>query len=106
MYPGGRKHKHFRRINKRRTRSSPNAVQHNLEPPRRLVRNRHQRRVCNGWNTYKCEYNFRHIIEGHMNRIVTYGLGGYDPSKPNGNIIEIIELPDDEPIEQLVSDKE
>jgi hypothetical protein len=41
-----------------------------------------------------------------MNRIVTYGLGGYDPSKPNGNIIEIIELPDDEPIEQLVSDKE
>jgi len=31
-------------------------------------------------------------------RTVTYGLGGYDPSKPNDNIIEIVEIPD-EPIE-------
>lgn len=30
-----------------------------------------------------------------MGRIVTYGLGGYDPTKPNNNIIEIIE--NDEP---------
>jgi hypothetical protein len=29
-------------------------------------------------------------------RTVTYGLGGYDPSKPNNNIIEIIDLPDEE----------
>ena len=25
----------------------------------------------------------------------TFGLGGYDPSKPNDNIVEIIELPDE-----------
>ena len=29
-------------------------------------------------------------------RIVTYGLGGYDPSKPNDNIIEDIEIPEEE----------
>jgi hypothetical protein len=27
-------------------------------------------------------------------RIVTYGIGGYDPTKPNDNIVEIIDLPD------------
>ena len=27
-------------------------------------------------------------------RTVTYGLGGYDPSKPNDNIVEIINTPD------------
>ena len=26
-----------------------------------------------------------------MGFIVTYGIGGYDPSKPNDNIVEIIE---------------
>lgn len=30
-----------------------------------------------------------------MPRIVTYGEGGYDPSKPNNNIVEIIEIPDE-----------
>jgi hypothetical protein len=30
-----------------------------------------------------------------MGQIVTYGLGGYDPTKPNDNIVEIIELPDE-----------
>lgn len=30
-----------------------------------------------------------------MGYIVTYGEGGYDPSKPNNNIVEIIE--NDEP---------
>ena len=29
-------------------------------------------------------------------KIVTYGLGGYDPSKPNDNIVEIQEIPDEE----------
>jgi hypothetical protein len=29
-------------------------------------------------------------------RTVTYGLGGYDPSKPNDNIVEIIDVPDEE----------
>lgn len=27
-------------------------------------------------------------------RQITYGIGGYDPTKPNNNIIEDIELPD------------
>jgi hypothetical protein len=26
---------------------------------------------------------------------ITYGLGGYDPSKTNNNILEIIELPEE-----------
>ena len=29
-----------------------------------------------------------------------YGLGGFDPTKPNNNIIEEIELPDPEPTPQ------
>ena len=31
-----------------------------------------------------------------MSRTVVYGLGGYDPSKPNDNIVEIIDTPDEE----------
>lgn len=26
---------------------------------------------------------------------VVYGIGGYDPSKPNDNIVEIIDTPDE-----------
>jgi hypothetical protein len=33
---------------------------------------------------------------GIMTKIITYGLGGYDPSKPNNNIVEEIDLPDEE----------
>jgi len=29
-------------------------------------------------------------------RITTYGLGGFDPSKPNNNIVEEIDIPDKE----------
>jgi hypothetical protein len=29
-----------------------------------------------------------------MSRIVTFGLGGFDPSKPNNNIVEVVEAPD------------
>ena len=29
-------------------------------------------------------------------RITTYGLGGYDPSKPNNNIVEELDIPDTE----------
>jgi hypothetical protein len=29
-------------------------------------------------------------------RITTYGLGGYDPTKPNNNIVEEIDIPDTE----------
>jgi hypothetical protein len=28
-------------------------------------------------------------------KIITYGFGGYDESKPNNNIIEEIDLPDE-----------
>lgn len=30
-----------------------------------------------------------------MSQIVTYGIGGYDPTKPNDNIVEITEEPDE-----------
>ena len=30
-----------------------------------------------------------------MTKIVTFGLGGYDPTKPNNNIVEITETPDE-----------
>jgi len=30
-----------------------------------------------------------------MAKQITYGLGGYDPSKPDNNIVEILELPDE-----------
>jgi hypothetical protein len=33
-------------------------------------------------------------------RHVVYGLGGFDPSLPNGNIIEEYDLPDPEPTEE------
>jgi hypothetical protein len=31
-----------------------------------------------------------------MTKSVTYGIGGYDPTKPNNNIVEEIDLPDEE----------
>jgi hypothetical protein len=31
-----------------------------------------------------------------MSKKITYGLGGYDPSKPNNNIVEEIDLLDEE----------
>lgn len=34
-------------------------------------------------------------------RTVTYGIGGFDPNKPNGNIIEEVEQPDPEPVEEV-----
>jgi len=36
-------------------------------------------------------------------QIVTYGEGGYDPSKPNNNIIEQYEVPDPEPTPEEVA---
>jgi hypothetical protein len=32
-----------------------------------------------------------------MTTYTTYGIGGFDPTKPNNNIIEEVELPDPEP---------
>jgi hypothetical protein len=31
-----------------------------------------------------------------MSKLITYGLGGYDESKPNNNIVEEINIPDEE----------
>ena len=31
-----------------------------------------------------------------MGKTITYGLGGYDESKPNNNIVEEIDIPDEE----------
>ena len=31
-----------------------------------------------------------------MEKLITYGIGGYDPTKPNNNIVEIKDLPDTE----------
>jgi hypothetical protein len=31
-----------------------------------------------------------------MSKLITYGLGGYDKSKPNNNIVEEIDIPDEE----------
>ena len=30
-----------------------------------------------------------------MSKMITYGIGGYDPTKPNDNIVEIIDIPDE-----------
>jgi hypothetical protein len=35
-----------------------------------------------------------------MSKTIIYGLGGYDPSKPNDNIVEIIDTPDEEPVNE------
>jgi hypothetical protein len=31
-----------------------------------------------------------------MGKLITYGLGGHDETKPNNNIVEEIDLPDEE----------
>ena len=31
-----------------------------------------------------------------MGKSIVYGFGGYDESKPNNNIVEIIDTPDEE----------
>lgn len=31
-----------------------------------------------------------------MGKLITYGVGGYDPTKPNNNIVEEIDLPDED----------
>jgi hypothetical protein len=31
-----------------------------------------------------------------MTKSVIYGIGGYDESKPNNNIVEVIDTPDEE----------
>jgi hypothetical protein len=31
-----------------------------------------------------------------MAKSITYGIGGYDPTKPNNNIVEEIDIPDED----------
>jgi hypothetical protein len=31
-----------------------------------------------------------------MSKLVTYGIGGYDSTKPNNNIVEEIDIPDEQ----------
>jgi hypothetical protein len=31
-----------------------------------------------------------------MTKSITFGIGGYDPTKPNNNIVEEIDIPDTE----------
>jgi len=31
-----------------------------------------------------------------MTKTITYGIGGYDETKPNNNIVEEIDIPDEE----------
>ena len=31
-----------------------------------------------------------------MTKQITYGIGGFDPTKPNNNIVEEIDLPDED----------
>jgi len=31
-----------------------------------------------------------------MSKKITYGVGGYDETKPNNNIVEEIDIPDEE----------
>ena len=31
-----------------------------------------------------------------MGKLITYGIGGHDESKPNNNIVEEIDIPDEE----------
>ena len=33
----------------------------------------------------------------------TYGLGGYDPTKPNNNIVDEVEVDDPAPVEDLAT---
>ena len=37
-----------------------------------------------------------------MGKIVTYGIGGYDPTEPNDNITEIKEVPDEISVDIIV----
>ena len=36
-----------------------------------------------------------------MGKVTTYGLGGFDPTKPNNNIVDEVEVDDPVPVEDL-----
>jgi len=38
-----------------------------------------------------------------MGKVTTYGLGGFDPTKPNNNIVDEVEVDDPAPVEDLAT---
>jgi hypothetical protein len=38
-----------------------------------------------------------------MGKVTTYGLGGFDPTKPNNNIVDEVEVDDPAPVEDLAA---
>lgn len=38
-----------------------------------------------------------------MGTVTTYGLGGFDPTKKDGNLVEIVEVDDPAPVEDLAT---
>lgn len=36
------------------------------------------------------------MVKDCVMKLITYGIGGFDPSKPNNNIVEEIDIPDTE----------
>ena len=61
-----------------------------------MARRKHHRSIYNGWNIIITWLNSFNLSKGGLMKIITYGLGGYDESKPNNNIVEEIDLPDEE----------
>ena len=49
-----------------------------------------------GWRLSGIYNSNSSLDKSIMSRMITYGLGGYDPSKPNNNIVEETDLPDEE----------
>ena len=38
-----------------------------------------------------------------MGKVTTYGIGGFDPTKPNNNIVDEVEVDDPAPVEDLAA---
>ena len=37
-----------------------------------------------------------------MGKTITYGIGGYDETKPNNNIVEEIDIPDEQTEQDII----
>ena len=36
-----------------------------------------------------------------MSQIITYGLGGFDPSKPDNNVVSVTDIPESETVNDI-----
>ena len=52
-----------------------------------MDRSKYQRCFCYRRNFGLSDLRWDLCVEGIM-KTITYGVGGYDPTKPNGNIVE------------------